>query len=240
MEHPILFLSLLLEKLGLPVTHGFAATNFIEYFTAPYMTYTWLVMAFLFFAAKITMHNIELIPGNGQNFWEIVVGGLESFCAENMGRELTDTFFPLIMTFGLFIAVSNLVGLVPGFMSPTASLNTTLALALIVWILHHYIGIKEHGWRYYKHFIGPMWQLSWLMLPIELISNVARIVSLSVRLFGNIMAKEMMLIILFTLAGSYFAPLPFMVLGVLVSFVQAMVFVLLTIVYFGQAKEHAH
>jgi len=240
MEHPILFTSLLLEKAGLPVTHGFAATNFIEYFTAPYMVYTWVVMAFLFFTAKLTMSNIELIPGSGQNFWEIVVGGLEDFCADNMGRELTDKFFPLITTFGLFIAVSNLVGLVPGFMSPTANLNTTLALALIVWILHHYIGIKEHGWRYYKHFIGPMWQLSWLMLPIELISNVARIVSLSVRLFGNIFAKEMMLIILFTLAGSYFAPLPFMVLGVLVSFVQAMVFVLLTIVYFGQAKEHAH
>ena len=240
MEHPILFISLLLEKLGLPVTHGFAASSFIEYFTAPYMTYTWLVMAFLFFAAKLTMSNIELIPGSGQNFWEIVIGGLEDFCSENMGRELTDKFFPLIMTFGLFIAVSNLVGLIPGFMSPTASLNTTLCLALIVWILHHYIGIKEHGWKYYKHFIGPMWQLSWLMLPIELISNLARIVSLSVRLFGNIMAKEMMLIILFTLAGCYFAPLPFMILGVLVSLVQAMVFVLLTIVYFGQAKEHAH
>jgi len=240
MEHPILFISLILEKAGLPVTHGFAANGFIEYFTAPYMTYTWVVMAFLFFTAKLTMSNIEIIPGNGQNFWEIVIGGFEDFCAENMGRELTDKFFPLIATFGLFIAVGNLVGLVPGFMSPTASLNTTLALALIVWILHHYIGIREHGWKYYKHFIGPIWWLIPLLLPIELISNVARIVSLSVRLFGNIMAKETLLAILFMLAGSFFAPLPIMVLGVLVSFVQAMVFVLLTVVYFSQAKEHAH
>ncbi|MDR3088823.1 MAG: F0F1 ATP synthase subunit A [Desulfobulbaceae bacterium] len=240
MEHPILFTSLLLEKAGLPVTHGFAAGGFIEYFTAPYMTYTWLVMAFLFFVAKLTMGNIELIPGQGQNFWEIVIGGFEDFCSENMGQELTDKFFPLIATFGLFITVANLVGLIPGFMSPTASLNTTLALALVVWILHHYIGIREHGWRYYKHFIGPIWWLIPLLLPIELISNIARIVSLSVRLFGNIMAKETLLAILFMLAGSWFAPLPIMVLGVLVSFVQAMVFVLLTIVYFSQANEHAH
>ncbi|MDR0478075.1 MAG: F0F1 ATP synthase subunit A [Desulfobulbaceae bacterium] len=239
-NEPILFITLLLEKAGLPVAQGFDPRHGLEYLTAPYMTYTWLVMAFLFFTAKLTMSNIELIPGHGQNFWEIVVGGFESFCAENMGKELTNTFFPLIMTFGLFIAVSNLVGLVPGFMSPTASLNTTLALALIVWVLHHYIGIREHGWKYYKHFIGPIPALIPLMLPIELISNFARIISLSVRLFGNIMAKEMMLIILFTLAGCYFAPLPFMVLGVLVSLVQAMVFVLLTVVYFSQAKEHAH
>jgi len=240
MEHPILFTSLLLQKMGLPVTHDAVGHSFIEYFTAPYMTYTWVVMAFLFFTAKLTMSSLELIPGKGQNFWEIVIGGFHDFCAENMGQKLTDQFFPLIATFGLFIAVGNLVGLIPGFMSPTASLNTTLALALIVWLLHHYIGIREHGWKYYKHFIGPIWWLIPLMLPIELISNFARIVSLSVRLFGNIMAKETLLAILFMLAGSFFAPLPIMLLGVLVSFVQAMVFVLLTVVYFSQAQEHAH
>lgn len=240
MEHPILFISIILEKLGLPVPHAPVGHTFLEKICEPYMTYTWLVMAFLFFVSKLTLGNLEMIPGKGQNFWEIVVGGFENFFVDNMGRDLTDKFFPMITTFGLYIAVANLIGLIPGFMSPTASLNTTLALTLIVWISHHIIGIKEHGFSYYKHFIGPIWWLIPLLLPIELISNAARIVSLSIRLFGNIMAKETLLAILFMLAGGFFAPLPIMILGVLVSLVQAMVFVLLTVVYFAGSQEHAH
>ncbi len=240
MEHPILFISVILETLGLPVPHGPVGHTFLEQICAPYMTYTWLVMAFLFFVSKLTLSNLEMVPGKGQNFWEIVVGGLDSFFEENMGRKLTDQFFPMLTTFGLYIAVANLIGLIPGFMSPTSSLNTTLALTIIVWVSHHFIGIREHGLSYYKHFMGPMWWLVPLMLPIEIISNLARLISLSIRLFGNIMAKETLLGILFMLAGAFFAPLPIMLLGVLVSLVQAMVFVLLAVVYFGQAQEHAH
>jgi F-type H+-transporting ATPase subunit a len=240
MEHPILFISIILEKLGLPVPHGFVGHTFLEQLCAPYMTYTWLVMAFLFFVSKLTLGNLEMIPGAGQNFWEMIIGGLDGFIADNMGREMTDKLFPMIATFALYIAVANLIGLIPGFMSPTSSINTTLALTIIVWITHHVIGFRAHGLNYYKHFIGPMWWLIPLMLPIELISNFARLLSLSIRLFGNIMAKETLLGILFTLAGAYFAPLPIMVLGVLVSLVQAMVFVLLTVVYVAQAQEHAH
>jgi F-type H+-transporting ATPase subunit a len=240
MEHPILFISIILEKLGLPVPHGPVGHTFLEQLCAPYMTYTWLVMAFLFIVSKLTLGNLEMIPGKGQNFWEILIGGMDEFFSDNMGREMTDTFFPMIATFALYIAVANLIGLIPGFMSPTASINTTLALTIIVWITHHVIGFRAHGFGYYKHFIGPMWWLIPLMLPIELISNFARLLSLSIRLFGNIMAKETLLGILFMLAGAFFAPLPIMILGVLVSVVQAMVFVLLTVVYFGQAKEHAH
>ncbi len=240
MEHPILFISLILEGLGLPVPHGFVGHTFLEQLCAPYMTYTWLVMAFLIIVSKLTLGNLEMIPGKGQNFWEIVVGGMDNFFVDNMGREMTDQFFPMIATFGLYIAVANLIGLIPGFMSPTSSINTTLALTIIVWVTHHFIGFRAHGIKYYKHFMGPMWWLVPLMLPIELISNFARLLSLSIRLFGNIMAKETLLGILFMLAGFAFAPLPIMVLGVLVSLVQAMVFVLLTVVYFAQAAEHAH
>jgi F-type H+-transporting ATPase subunit a len=240
MEHPILFISIILETLGLPVPHGPVGHTFLEQICAPYMTYTWLVMAFLFFVAKLTVSNLEMVPGKGQNFWEIVIGGLDSFFEDNMGRKLTDQFFPMLTTFGLYIAVANLIGLIPGFMSPTSSLNTTLALTIIVWLSHHFIGFREHGLNYYKHFMGPMWWLVPLMLPIEIISNLARLLSLSIRLFGNIMAKESLLGILFMLAGAFFAPLPIMLLGVLVSLVQAMVFVLLAVVYFSQAQEHAH
>ncbi len=204
------------------------------------MTYTWFVIAFLLFVVKLTLGNMELVPGKGQNFWELVIGGLDDFFVENMGRKLTERFFPMIATFALFIVTANLIGLIPGFMSPTASINTTLALTIIVWVTHHIIGFRAHGIGYYKHFIGPIWWMTPLMLPIELISNVARMLSLSIRLFGNIMAKETLLGILFMLAGGFFAPLPIMLLGVLVSVVQAVVFVLLTVVYFSQAAEHAH
>jgi F-type H+-transporting ATPase subunit a len=125
-------------------------------------------------------------------------------------------------------------------MSPTSSINTTLALTIIVWVTHHLIGIRRHGIGYIKHYLGPIPVLIPFMFPIELISNIARLLSLSIRLFGNIMAKETLLGILFMLAGAYFAPLPIMLLGVLVSLVQAMVFVLLTVVYFQGSYEHAH
>ena len=240
MEHPILFISVILDKLGLPIPHDFVGHSILEKLCEPYMTYTWLVMVFLIVVSKLTLGNLEMIPGSGQNFWEIVVGGMDDFFAENMGREMADALYPMLATFALYIAVGNLIGLIPGFMSPTASLNTTLGLTIIVWITHHFIGFKNHGIKYYKHFMGPLWWLVPLMLPIELISNVARLVSLSVRLFGNIMAKETLLVILFMLAGAYFAPLPIMILGVLVSLVQAMVFVLLAVVYCAQAQEHAH
>ncbi len=197
-------------------------------------------MVFLVVVSKLSLSNLEMIPGSGQNFWELIIGGMDDFFCDNIGRDMTDKLFPMIATFALYIAVANLIGLIPGFMSPTSSINTTLALTIIVWITHHIIGFRAHGLNYYKHFIGPMWWLIPLMLPIELISNFARLLSLSIRLFGNIMAKETLLAVLFMLGGAFFAPLPIMILGVLVSLVQALVFVLLTVVYISQAQEHAH
>ena len=240
MEHPILFISIILEKLGMPVPHGPIGNGLLEKLCEPYMTYTWFVMIFLVVVGKLTLSNIEMIPGKGQNFWELAIGGMQDFFIDNMGEELTERFFPMIATFALYIAVGNLIGLIPGFMSPTASLNTTLALTLIVWITHHCIGIKQHGLSYIKHFFGPIPLMTPIMFPIELINNFARLISLSVRLFGNIMAKEMLLGILFMLVGAYFGPLPILLLGVLVSLVQAMVFVLLTVIYFQGAAAHAH
>jgi F-type H+-transporting ATPase subunit a len=149
-------------------------------------------------------------------------------------------FFPYIATVFLYILICNLLGLIPGFLSPTANLNTTLSLAICTFILTHIIGIKFHGIRYIKHFLGPIWILAPLMFVIELIGHLARVMSLSVRLFGNIFGKEKVLGILFALWGLYLAPLPILFLGILVSFIQAIVFMLLSIVYFAGAMEEAH
>ncbi|OQX17810.1 MAG: ATP synthase F0 subunit A [Desulfobulbaceae bacterium A2] len=240
MEHPILFISLILESLGLHVPHGPVGETLQQQLCTPYMTYSWLVMLFLIIVPRLTLGRLEMIPGGGQNFWEILIGGMEDFFAENMGRERARMLFPMLATFALFIVISNLIGLIPGFMSPTSNLNITLACTLIVWTTHHVLGLRYHGASYIKHFLGPVPALIPLMLPIEIISNFARLLSLSMRLFGNIMAKETLLSVLFMLAGAFFAPLPILCLGVLVSLIQALVFTLLSVLYCAQAMDHAH
>ncbi|MFZ5797405.1 MAG: ATP synthase F0 subunit A [Desulfobulbus sp.] len=240
MEHPILFINVILEWLHLPVPHTITGEGLQQQVLTPYMTYTWLVMAFWIIVPKLTMGRLEIIPGKGQNFWEIMIGGMENFFAENMGRDRARMLFPFLATFGLYIVVANLIGLIPGFMSPTSNLNITLGMTIMVWLTHHFLGLRYHGIGYIKHFLGPVPLLIPLMLPIELISNAARLLSLSMRLFGNIMAKETLLSVLFMLAGAYFAPLPILCLGVLVSLIQALVFTLLSVLYCAQAMEHAH
>ena len=240
MEHPILFISIILEKIGMPVPHGPVGDTLLAKLVSPHLTYTWLVMAFLIFMPKLTMSKIEMIPGKSQNFWEMIVGGLESFMADNMGKEGARMMFPMLSTFALYILVANMIGLMPGFMSPTSNLNITVGCTLIIFTTTHILGIRFHGLKYIKHFLGPFPLLIPLMFPIELVSHLARILSLSIRLFGNIMAKETLLGILFLLAGAYFGPLPILCLGVLVSVVQSLVFVLLSILYFSAAMEHAH
>ena len=240
MEHPILFISLLLEFFGAPVPHTLVGEGLAAKLSSPHMTYTWFVMAFLIVVPKLTLGKMEMIPGKGQNFWEAVIDGLEGFMADNMGKEGARMMFPMLATFAFYIVVANMVGLMPGFMSPTSNINITLGCTLIVFVTTHILGLKFHGAGYIKHFLGPIPWLIPLMLPIELISHFARILSLSIRLFGNIMAKETLLGILFMLAGAYFAPLPILCLGVFVSIVQALVFVLLSILYFSASMEHAH
>jgi F-type H+-transporting ATPase subunit a len=182
---------------------------------------------------------LQLIPGKGQNLLEIIIEGLENFMVEITGPE-GRAFFPYISTIFLYIFLSNLLGLIPGFFSPTANINTTLSMALCTFVITHAIGIKFHGVKYIKHFFGPVWVLAPLMFVIEWIGHLARVMSLSVRLFGNIFGKEKILGILFGLAGLYLAPLPILFLGILVSFIQAVVFMLLSIVYFAGAMEEAH
>jgi F-type H+-transporting ATPase subunit a len=196
-------------------------------------------MLIMIVGAILLAKGIQMIPRKGQNLLEVVVDGLENFLVEITGPE-GRAFFPYIGTIFLYIFICNLIGLVPGFFSPTANYNTTLSMAICTFILTHVIGIKFHGAKYIKHFMGPSLMLAPVLFIIELIGHFARIMSLSIRLFGNIFGKETILTILFGLAGLYLAPLPMLLLGVLVSFIQAVVFMLLSIVYFSLAMEEAH
>jgi F-type H+-transporting ATPase subunit a len=229
MEHPIFFITKILEAVGL----GHFAHAY------PHVTYTWLIMLLLIVFSLIAVKSVKMIPTGGQNFFEMLVSGIENFQVDVMG-EHGRSVFPLIATLGLFIFISNAMGLIPGFYSPTASLNTTLACALIVFFTTHMIGIKTHGVKYIKQFLGPVWWLAPLMLPIEIISHLSRVLSLTLRLFGNIMGEDLVLIILLFLAGKFLAPLPMMFLALFTSFVQAFVFILLTMIYLSAAMEEAH
>jgi F-type H+-transporting ATPase subunit a len=229
MEHPYLFLVKFFEIIGLG--------HFAHF--APHVLYSWAVMLILIVFGALAAKGVSMIPTKGQNLWEIIVGGIEDFMVENTGEE-GRWLFPLAATIFLYIFVSNLVGIIPGFFPPTASYNTTLGCAVVVVVFTHVIGIKYHGVKYIKHFLGPVWWLAPLIFIIELIGHAARLLSLSFRLFGNMMGHEIVLGMLFGLAGFFFAPLPIMGLGIFVAFVQAFVFFLLSIIYFQMAMDHAH
>ncbi len=229
MEHPYLFFVKLFELIGLG---HWAHSN-------PHLIYTWVVMILLIGIGSIAARGVTMIPHKGQNFLELVIAGLEDFMVDVTGEE-GRWLFPVIATVFLYILSCNLIGLIPGFFPPTANLNTTLSCALVVFTCTHLIGVKYHGIKYVKHFMGPVWWMSPLIFVIEIIGHIARILSLSFRLFGNMMGHEIVLGILFALAGAFFAPLPIMALGIFVAFVQAFVFFLLSIIYFSGAMEHAH
>ncbi len=237
MEHPILFINLLLEKLGIHVPAE--VHSLTDGLLQPYVTYTWLIIAVLVILSALAARSIKMVPEGGQNFFEMVITGIEDFMIGVTGEE-GRFMFPLIASLGFFILCSNYMGMIPGFYSPTANLNTTGACALIVVITTHLLGVKFHGIKYVKHFMGPIWWLTPLIMPIEIIGHIARVLSLSIRLFGNIFGEELVLGILFFLAGLYLAPVPMMLLGLFTGFIQAFIFCLLSMMYFSGAIEHAH
>jgi F-type H+-transporting ATPase subunit a len=229
MEHPYLFFVKLFEAFGL----GHFAHTY------PQVVYSWVLMAILIISGALGAKSVKMIPAGGQNFFEVVISGIENFMVDTIGEE-GRWLFPLAASVFLYVFIGNLIGIIPGFFPPTANLNTTVSCALVVVIFTHVIGIKYHGAKYIKHFLGPVWWMAPLIFVIEIIGHAARILSLSFRLFGNMMGHEIVLAILFGLAGAFFAPLPIMVLGIFVAFVQGFVFFLLSIIYFSGAMEHAH
>ncbi|GFO53597.1 ATP synthase subunit a [Geomonas sp. Red276] len=229
MVHPYLFLQFFREMVK-PLGIGEGGADAI--------IYTWLIMALLVLLSLAATKGMKAVPSGMQNFMEVIVGGVENMLVETMG-EHGKPFFPLIATLAIFILVSNLIGLIPGFFPPTANINTTAACAVVVFVTTHIVGLKEHGAGYIKHFLGPIAWLAPMMLFIELIGHFSRVISLTLRLFGNMNGHELVLIIFFGLAP-FLVPLPMMLMGVLVSFIQAFVFMLLAMIYIQGSLEHAH
>lgn len=191
----------------------------------------------------------EDAPKNGQLTLEAGFLTLKEMIEDIVGSQGMK-YFPVVATFAILILISNLMGFFPLFMAPTASTSVTFALGISSFIYYNYVGISENGIvKHLAHLAGPIWWMAWFIFPLELISNFIRPLSLSIRLFGNIFADEQ---VAATVAGlghslglpewstQLLIPIPLMILGLLVCFVQAFVFTLLSMIYLSEVSHGDH
>jgi len=210
----------------------------------PYVSYSWLAMGILIGAALVVRNKLSLVPSGLQNIMEVIADFILNLSRSNIGHHWGDKFYPLIGTIFVYILTCNFMGLIPGFDAPTSNINMTASMAIPVFLIYQFYGIKVHGLKYLNHFLGPMRSiyalpLMIMMFFIEIIGHLVRPITLSVRLFGNMMAKHTLMIILGILTPA-FVPIAILGLGVLVSVVQAFVFTLLATLYIAGAVEEAH
>jgi len=185
-------------------------------------------------------NKLTIVPGKMQLIVELVIDSFIDLGDEVMGPK-GKKFLPMILTFFLFILVSNILAMIPGLAPPTANINTTAGLAIIIFTFTHIVGIKEHGFGYIKQFLGPKWWLIPIMLPVEIVSHLVRPVSLSMRLFGNMFGHEVLVAALLGIMPlAYPLYLFSSVLGIMVIVIQAFIFSVLSMAYLGGALEEAH
>lgn len=213
-----------------------------------------LVGSGLLVRARLAASGGGLVPDAGfslRNVLELLVEMLTGLAEQNMGPHWRK-YFPIIGTIFFFILISNLLGLIPGFAGSTSSADTTWAWATISFVVHQYVGIREHGFGYVNHFLGPslfditiggkkihVRALAPLYAPIELVSHLSRVFTLAVRLLANMFADHTVVGVWLLLVPAV-VPAIFMGLGVMVAFLQAYVFAMLSMIYIGLALEEAH
>ena len=208
-----------------------------------YLFHIILVAIIVLIVAKMATSSMQLVPRGTQNLLEAYLEGIVSMGRDVMGSdELARKYLPLVATIGLIVLTSNVIGIIPGFEAPSSSLNLTLCLALCVFLYYNFEGIRTQGViKYFAHFMGPNKFLAPLMFPIEIVSHLSRIVSLSFRLFGNIKGDDLFLMVVLSLAP-WVAPLPAFALLKFMALLQTFIFMILTYVYLAGAvvvsEEH--
>ncbi|HEY5765202.1 MAG TPA: F0F1 ATP synthase subunit A [Candidatus Deferrimicrobiaceae bacterium] len=171
-----------------------------------------------------------------RNLLELILAFLVGLAEDIIGHKAKQ-YVPLLATCFIFILFMNLLGLIPGFVPPTDQMNITVGLAVVIFLSTHYFGVREHGIAYFKHFLGPVWWMAPIMLPIEIVSHLARPMSLSLRLMGNITGDHLVVGIFLGLVP-FVVPSIFYGLGVFVSFMQAFIFTVLSMIYISGAVAH--
>jgi F-type H+-transporting ATPase subunit a len=203
-------------------------------FAMELLVFAFLIVIFVLVRSRLSVDN----PGALQHMFEGAHGFIVGQSEEIIGHH-SEGFTPFLMALGLFILICNLIGLIPGFESPTAAPVVPLGCAICAFFYYQTQGFKHAGIGYLKHFAGPVWWLAWLMLPIELISHLARVLSLTIRLFANMFAGDMVTLVFFSLIPLG-VPIAFLGLHIGVSLLQTYIFVLLTTVYLQGAVAEEH
>jgi len=199
------------------------------------VSHTLLAVVLVLLLAVVAVQGMKLVPKGMQNVMEVYLEGVINMGAGVFGEERAKRYLPLIATIGLIVFVSNMMGIIPGFESPTSNINMTLGLALIVFIYYNFEGIRHQGFvHYFAHFMGPVKVLAPLMFPIEIISHLSRVISLSFRLMGNVKGDDMFLAVLLMLVP-WIVPLPAFFLLFFFGILQTFIFMILTYVYLAGA-----
>jgi F-type H+-transporting ATPase subunit a len=230
MEHPFTWVEVIPGLNALP---GHAATSLI-------ITFSLILFAYLA-NRQLTAAPDPAVPDATltlRNLAEILVEGLRGLVEGVLGHH-AKRYVHIYGSFFVFILVANLAGLIPGFSPPTSNFNITFALGVTSFCFYNYYGFRENGVAYLKHFVGPIWWLGILMVPLELIDNLVRPFSLALRLFGNMTGDHLVLEI-FTDLTKLIIPVVFYALGAFVSLIQAFVFTLLSVIYVSLAIAHEH
>lgn len=200
-----------------------------------YLTHLFLVAVLVLVMAKMATSKLTVVPKGAQNLMEAYLAFVRDMIKDVVGESYVSRYLPLIATIGLFVVFANVIGIIPGFESPSGFIDFTLALALAVFVYYNFEGIRANGViKYFGHFMGPVPALAPLMFPIEVVSHLSRVVSLSFRLFGNIKGDDLFLMVLLMLAP-WVAPLPAFALLTFMAFLQAFIFMMLTTVYLAGA-----
>ena len=217
----------LLRMLSLPAKYPQAPIS--NAFAMELLVFLALIVFFLMVRASLSVDR----PGALQHIVEGAEGFINNQSEEIVGHH-SEGFTPFLMALGLFILLNNLIGLIPGFESPTAAPSVTLGCAILSWIYYQAHGFRHHGVAYLKHFAGPVWWLAPLMIPIEIISHLARMMSLTIRLFANMFAGDMVTLVFFSLVPIG-VPVLFLAMHLGVSLLQTYIFVLMTTIYLAGA-----
>jgi F-type H+-transporting ATPase subunit a len=207
-----------------------------------FLSHLMLVGVIVLVLAKVATSSMQLVPSGTQNIMEAYLEGVVAIGKDVIGVDLSKKYLPLVATIGLMVFVANMIGIIPGFESPSGNINMTLSLALLVFFYYNFEGIRVNGViSYFAHFMGPLKVLAPLMFPIEIVSHLSRIISLSFRLFGNIKGDDLFLAVILMLAP-YVAPLPAYALLLFSAILQTFIFMILTYVYLAGAvlisEEH--
>jgi F-type H+-transporting ATPase subunit a len=243
MPEQLWFTEILNHLFASPVTGLLQALHIHpEYLQAPITNAVAMqLLVFLFLVATFALVRMRLSvdnPGGLQHVFEGAHGFVEGQSQEIIGHH-SERYTPFLMTLTFFILISNLLGLIPGFESPTAVPVVPLGCAVCAFVYYQSQGFRQHGVAYLKHFMGPMWWLAIIMVPIEIISHLARMLSLTVRLYANMFAGDMVTLVFFSLLPIGI-PIVFLGLHIFVSLLQTYVFVLLTMVYLSGAVAEEH